>query len=35
MSTKDQDELKVTRDKLSWLEKEYEAARLRPSDNPP
>jgi hypothetical protein len=34
MSIKDQDELKVTREKLSWLEKEYEAAKLRPSDNP-
>jgi hypothetical protein len=34
MSIKDQDELKVTREKLSWLEKEYEEAKLRPSDNP-
>lgn len=33
MSIKDQEELKVTREKLSWLEKEYEAAKLRPSDN--
>lgn len=34
MSIKDREELRVTRDKLSWLEKEYEAAKLRPSDNP-
>jgi hypothetical protein len=34
MSIKDQDELKVTLEKLSWLEKEYEVAKLRPSDNP-
>jgi len=33
MSIKDQDELKVAREKLSWLEKEYEAAKLRLSDN--
>jgi len=34
MRIKDQDELKVTREKLSWLEKEYEAAKLRASENP-
>ena len=34
MSIKNQDELHVTREKLSWLEKEYEATKLRPSDNP-
>jgi hypothetical protein len=34
MSIKNQDELQVTREKLSWLEKEYEATKLRPSDNP-
>ena len=34
MSIKDQEELKVTREKLSWLEKEYEAAKLRSIDNP-
>jgi hypothetical protein len=34
MSIKDQEELKVTREKLSWLEKEYEAAKLRPIENP-
>ena len=33
MSIKNQEELQVTRDKLSWLEKEYEAAKLRPGDN--
>jgi hypothetical protein len=33
MSIKDADELKVTREKLSWLEKEYEAAKLRPAEN--
>jgi hypothetical protein len=27
MSIKDQDELKVTREKLHWLEKEYRADR--------
>jgi hypothetical protein len=31
MSIKDQDELKVTREKLKWLEKEYEAALRNPS----
>ena len=34
MSIKDRDELKVTREKLSWLEQEYEAAKLRLSENP-
>jgi hypothetical protein len=34
MSIKDADELKVTREKLSWLEKEYEAAKLRSNENP-
>jgi hypothetical protein len=34
MSINDLDELRVTREKLSWLEKEYEAAKLRPSENP-
>jgi hypothetical protein len=34
MSIKDQDELRVTREKLIWLQQQYEAAKLRPSDNP-
>jgi hypothetical protein len=34
MSIKDRDELRITREKLSWLEKEYEAAKLRPGENP-
>ena len=34
MSIQDRDELKVTREKLSWLKKEYEEAKLRPTDNP-
>ncbi|HEV3237538.1 MAG TPA: hypothetical protein VGZ25_11150 [Gemmataceae bacterium] len=34
MSIKDQVELKVSREKLNWLEKEYEAVKLRPSTNP-
>jgi hypothetical protein len=34
MSIKNRDELRVSREKLSWLEKEYEAAKLRSSDNP-
>lgn len=34
MSIKDSEELKVTREKLNWLEKEYEAAKLRPIENP-
>jgi hypothetical protein len=34
MSIKDPKELSVTREKLSWLEKEYEAAKLRAGDNP-
>lgn len=34
MSIKDRDELKVTREKLNWLEKEYEAAKLRSLENP-
>lgn len=29
MSIKDREELKVTREKLSWLEREFEAAKLR------
>jgi hypothetical protein len=33
MSIKNRDELRVTREKLSWLEKEYEAAKLRTSEN--
>jgi hypothetical protein len=34
MSIKDREELKVTREKLSWWEKEYEAAKLRIIENP-
>jgi hypothetical protein len=34
MSIKDRDELKVTSEKLSWLEKEYEEAKLRAIENP-
>jgi hypothetical protein len=34
MSIKDQEELRVTREKLRWLENEYEAAKLRPAENP-
>lgn len=34
MSIKDREELRVTREKLSWLESEYEAAKLRSGDNP-
>ena len=34
MSIQDPNELRVTREKLSWLEQEYEAAKLRPSANP-
>ena len=34
MSIKNRDELEVTREKLSWLEKEYEAAKIRSSENP-
>ena len=34
MSIQDREELRVTREKLSWLEQEYEAAKLRPSENP-
>ena len=34
MSIKDRQELNVTREKLSWLEKEYEAAKLRLTENP-
>ena len=33
MSIKDRHELQVTREKLSWLEKEYEAAKLRSNEN--
>jgi hypothetical protein len=33
MSIRDHNELHVTREKLNWLEKEYEAAKIRPSDN--
>jgi hypothetical protein len=35
MSIKDQDELTITRQKLSWLEQEYEAAKLRLSEDSP
>jgi hypothetical protein len=34
MSIKDREELRITREKLSWLEKEYEAAKLRSIENP-
>ena len=34
MSIKDREELKVTREKLNWLEKEYEAAKARSIENP-
>lgn len=34
MSIKDRDELRVSREKLDWLEKEYEAAKLRSIENP-
>jgi hypothetical protein len=34
MSIKNQEELRVTREKLNWLEKEYEAAKLRLNENP-
>lgn len=33
MSIKDREELKVTREKLSWLEREFEAAKLRTIEN--
>ena len=33
MSIKDTEELRVTREKLSWLETEYEAAKVRPFEN--
>jgi hypothetical protein len=33
MTIKDRDELSITREKLSWLEKEYETAKLRSSEN--
>lgn len=34
MSIKNRDQLSVTREKLAWLEKEYEAAKLRQTENP-
>jgi hypothetical protein len=34
MSIKDRDELRATREKLSWLEKEFEASKLRAIENP-
>ena len=33
MAITSQEELKVTREKLSWLENEYEAAKVRPAKN--
>jgi hypothetical protein len=33
MSIKDQHELATTREKLAWLEKQYEAARRKPAEN--
>ncbi len=34
MSIQDREELRITREKLSWLEKEYEEAKVRAIENP-
>lgn len=34
MSINDREELRITREKLRWLETEYDAAKLRSNENP-
>lgn len=34
MSINDRDELRISREKLTWLENEYEAAKVRSIENP-